>query len=243
MNITSIGIIGHGQFGAFLEMLAHSNLPHIPVRIFSRSAEIDNQRFFSLEAVCSSDIVILCVPISSFEETVKKCKSLFAPHTIVCDVATIKTHTLSVLEREHIPRFIATHPMFGPYSYAKHNNSLTNLRIAWCASNLKTEEQEACISMLEHSGLKVLELSAHDHDKLVAETLFLTHLVGQIVHRGGFERTSIDTVSFGFLMDAVESVRNDDNLFRDVFMHNPYCKKVLEQFIDAQKLVLEKLRQ
>ena len=80
-------------------------------------------------------------------------------------------------------------------------------------------------------------MSPEEHDKHLAETLFLTHLVGQIIARGEFGRTEIDTVSFGYLMDAVESVKHDTELFQDVFRYNPYCRQVLERFGVAEQAV------
>ncbi len=241
MHIQSVGIIGYGQFGVFIEMLVQTHFPTASVRIYSRSHEIDNNRFFSLESVSSCDLLFLCVPISAFKETVDTILPHLGPTTIVVDVATVKKHTVEVLRTAGVPRFIATHPMFGPYSYAKHNNSLADLRIALCESTLSPEEMNAVRAKLAAAGLRVLELSADDHDRLVAETLFLTHLVGQTVHQGGFERTAIDTVSFGFLMDAVESVAHDEALFKDVYTYNPHCDAVLKRFTDAHELVRTRL--
>jgi hypothetical protein len=42
-------------------------------------------------------------------------------------------------------------------------------------------------------------------------------------------QTLIYTVSFGYLMDAVESVAQDDALFRDVYRYNPFCTEVLNR--------------
>ena len=38
-------------------------------------------------------------------------------------------------------------------------------------------------------------------------------------------------------MDAVESVRFDTELFKDVYDHNPYCKEVVQRLIDARKCI------
>jgi prephenate dehydrogenase len=152
----------------------------------------------------------------------------------VCDVSSVKVHTVAVMNEVGIKNFVATHPMFGPYSYAKQNNSLEGLRIALCDSTLSPSDEELLTGWLSSLGLKVLKMTAEAHDKLVAETLFLTHLVGQTIKRGGFERTAVDTVSFGFLMDAVESVSHDEALFRDVYEYNPYCEEVLEKYKTAE---------
>ena len=62
----------------------------------------------------------------------------------------------------------------------------------------------------------------------------MTHFVGQVVSRADFARTGIDTVSFGYLMDAVESVKQDTALFQDVYRFNPYCEEVLKRFEAAE---------
>lgn len=241
MNTSSIGIIGYGSFGVFIHTLVQKHFPNISVRIFSRSHTVDSQTFFSFEETCASDLLFICVPISHFEETITRTLPHLSPKTVVCDVATVKVHTVQVLKTLGVPRYIATHPMFGPYSYAKQGNSLKHLRIAVCNSSLSDTEQQAILSFLTQAEFTVLTLTAEEHDKLVAETLFLTHLVGQTVHSGGFERTAIDTVSFGFLMDAVESVAHDEALFHDVYRYDPYCKEVLERFEKAQSAVKGKL--
>lgn len=226
----TIGIVGYGDFGRFLHRLCREFLPDTEVRVFSRSEELGQGDFFSLAEVCQSDVLILSVPISSFASVLEEIEDLVGLETVVCDVATVKMHTVEILRQSGIKNFIATHPMFGPYSYEKHGGSLKDLRITLCDHSLTSEKYIQTKVWLQTLGLKVLEMSAESHDKLVAETLFLTHLVGQIVKRGVFERTAIDTVSFGFLMDAVESVMNDEVLFKDVFKYNPFCREVLEKF-------------
>lgn len=243
MNISSVGIIGFGDFGQFLFQLIKDRYPNLIVKISSSSKEPDGHHFFSLGEVCTTDILLLCVPISAFEATIRKVLPLLGATTIVCDVATVKKYTISILQKNKVPRYVATHPMFGPYSYAKHGNSLRDLRIAVCDASLNEQALSGVLAFLHGENLKVLELTADEHDRLIAETLFLTHLVGQTIKRGGFERTSIDTVSFGFLMDAVESVAHDEALFRDVFNYNPYCKDVLERHEKAEKEIIASLAQ
>ena len=65
--------------------------------------------------------------------------------------------------------------------------------------------------------------------------------IGQVVARGGFERTDIDTVSFGFLMDAVDSVRHDGQLFEEVCRYNPYCHEVIERFDRSDRRVRDEM--
>jgi prephenate dehydrogenase len=243
MHISSVGIIGFGSFGEFIFNIAKERFPEVAVKVYSSRREPDGTDFYTLADVCTTDLLFVCVPIAAFAATIDRIVPLLGAHTIVCDVATVKKHTVEVLKSKNVSRYLATHPMFGPYSYEKHGKSLTGLRIAVCDTTIPTEEFETAINFLRLAKLKVLELTADEHDKLIAETLFLTHLIGQTVTKGGFKRTSIDTVSFGFLMDAVESVAHDEALFRDVYTYNPYCTEVLARYEEAKKQIVSSLTQ
>ena len=231
----SLGIIGHGDFGRFLETLAHRLAPGLTVRVFARRRAPDGERFFTLEEACRSDIVIIAVSIRAFEETLLKVLPLIAPDTILVDVNTVKAHP-AVLLRTHAAgvRYITTHPMFGPYSFEKQGGDLAGLRIVLSDHTLDADARQAVEQWLKGLGLSVLSMTPEAHDRMLAETLFLTHYVSQIVARGGFVRTDIDTLSFGYLMDAIESVRHDTELFRDVFEYNPWCREIIGRFEAAE---------
>lgn len=228
MDVRSLGIIGYGQFGRFIDALAREHLQEIEVRVAPRGDHA------ALKMACASDLVVLCVPIAAYLDVARGIAPLLGPASVVVDVATVKSHTVRALREAGITRLIATHPMFGPYSYEKQGRSLKGLRIALTETTLSRDERDALVKCLESAGLRVLSMTSDEHDRLIAETLFVTHLVGQVIHRGGFERTQIDTVSFGYLMDAVESVAHDEVLFRDVFQYDPYCAEVLERFTKSQ---------
>jgi prephenate dehydrogenase len=229
--IHSVGIVGYGSFGAFVHELLKRFAPDVQVRISSSRHLPDGKTFFALEEVAQCDAVVLCVPISAYEKVIQKIVPLSKKETVIVDVATVKVHTLELLKKYADGRpYLSTHPMFGPESYEKKQGSVAGLRIVMCAGTIPTDTYVSLMKFLRQCGFDVIEMTADEHDKHLAETLFLTHFMGQIIHRAGFDRTAIDTVSFGYLMDAVESVKNDEQLFRDVFNHDPYCKEVMDKF-------------
>ncbi|KND47972.1 MAG: arogenate dehydrogenase (NADP+), plant [Parcubacteria bacterium C7867-004] len=235
MTPRSIGIIGYGDFGRFLEALAKRYAPEIVVRVFSRSKEPDNERFFSLEDTAACDIVIIAVSIRAFEETLKKVLPLLSPESILVEVNTVKVMPVRLLrELAKGQRYIATHPMFGPYSFEKQGGSLEGLRLVIADHTLPDEAFSKATDWLSTLGLSLVTMTADEHDRMLAETLFLTHYIAQSVSRAGFVRTDIDTLSFGYLMDAVESVKEDTELFRDVYEFNPYCKEILSRLKEAE---------
>ena len=237
-EIKTVGIIGHGAFGTLVQTLLNRFAPEVQVRIYAREKKPDNKTFFPLSEVAKSDAVVLAVPIHAFEEVLKKILPLTRKETVIVDVATVKVHTVRLLKKfAKGRRWIAAHPVWGPESYEKRGGDITGFRIVMCDGTLPIPDYVRLTDGLKSLGFDVVEMSAEEHDKHLAETLFLTHFIGQIVSRGGFERTDIDTVSFGFLMDAVESVRHDEKLFADVFHFNPYCRLVLKQFARTESEV------
>lgn len=235
----SIWILWRWSFGQFINTLVDQYAPNTIRKVSDpyNSSPYDA----SLEEVCQCDIIFLAVPMRVFEETVQQCASLFSPQTIVVDVCTVKVHPLQCLQK-YIPDqpYISTHPMFGPYSYAKQW-TLKDLRLVLCDHTLDTEQYEKIISLTRLLQLTVVECSADQHDQMLAKSLFLTHYVSQIVVEASLENTQIDTVSFGNLMDVVASVSNDTALFHDVWEYNPYCKELVEQFGVAKEKIDKQL--
>ena len=241
MNPRSIGIVGYGNFGSFVHALIQRFAPQIEVRVYSRNKAPDGATFFSLPEVAECDAVIFAVPIQAYAEVLKETIPLMKKDGVIVDVATVKKHTVKLLQKlAGSQRYIAMHPMFGPESYQKRGQDVSGLRIVIAEHTLARADFSHVVGFLKSCGFSVIEMTADEHDKHLAESLFLTHFIGQTIFRAGFDRTEIDTVSFGFLMSAVESVRQDTALFQEVFRFNPYCKKVLKQFEKAERQV-EKL--
>ena len=234
----SIGLIGYGHFGAFLHALAQRYLPEAELKIHSGRRTPDGVLFFSLEEVAACDAVVLTVPISAYAATLEKISPHVQPDGVVVDVATVKKYTMEQIEEARPNRpYLAMHPMFGPESYAKRAGDVSGLRIVITGHSLEPGQYETICQKLTDVGFQLIETSADAHDKDLAETLFLTHYIGQVVAHGGFERTDIDTVSFGFLMDAVDSVRHDGELFQEVCRYNPYCRQVIDRFDKSDRHV------
>lgn len=242
MRIETIGIIGYGHFGQFLEILAQRYIPEVTVKVFSHRFEPDGETFFTLQEAASCDAVVLCGAIHDYEKQLLEVLPHLLSDSVLVDVATVKKYPTDIFKK-HAPdrKWISTHPMFGPESYKKHNQDVSGFRVVVTDYTLVNDDFQYFRNFLSGLGFVVIEMSADEHDKLLAETLFLTHYIGQTMQEGGFARTNIDTVSFSYLMDAVESVINDKKLFEDVYRFNPYCKEVAKRLHTAQEHVLKSL--
>lgn len=241
--INTVGIIGYGNFGQFLHELGQRFFPEVQFRVHSRRHEPDAETFYTLQTAAQSDVVILCDGIHEYEERMLAVLEHVLPGSIIVDVATVKKHT-SELCRKYCEghRFLSTHPMFGPVSYKKHRGDVSGFRIVVTDYALKNDTYQMLKATFSALGFSIIEMTADEHDQRLAETLFLTHYIGQSIIKAGFERTEIDTLSFQFLMDAVESVKDDKKLFADVYQFNPYCKAVAERLHAAQEAVYQELQ-
>jgi len=230
------GIIGYGAFGAFLHTLATRFVPDMQVKIHSPSRQPDGKKFHTLEDVAQCDAVILAVPIARYEQYLELLMDKLGGNSVIVDVATVKVHTVDLIKRI-LPGqpHLCTHPMFGPESYEKREGDVSGFRVVVADSDLPPGQREYLFTRLRDAGFDVVEKTADDHDREMSETLFLTHYVGQVIARGGFERSDIDTVSFGCLMDAVDAVRHDTDLFKDVTKYNPHCTGVVERFDRSER--------
>lgn len=237
-----MGIIGYGDFGELAHRVIGRQFADVEVRVSSSSNDTDNKTFFEFEAVCQSDVVIVTVPIAVFAEVIEKGAAHFSEDTVMVDVCTVKVHPAEVLQEcDEDFSYLCTHPLFGPHSFENNGNSLAGLRIVLSEHNLGDAHYEELKKLLRSLELELIEMSAEEHDRFMARTLFVTHLVGQTLQPLELGRTAVDTPSFEHLMIAAESVADDAKLFADVYQYNPYCKKVLEEYSDALGEVIDQV--
>ena len=230
----SIAIIWYGDFWKLLVDIISNSDQKIRIGVISRR---ENKYAIGWEELSSFEVVVSCVPIAMLSQSYMQIARYISDTALVRDVCSIKEQPLQWMKHSWIHNYIATHPMFWPYSYEKKWKSLAGLRlvVTWytCQNVLFASRQH----WFEYLWLIVIVMSEKEHDKYLAKTLFLTHYIAQIVHHAWFDRTNIDTASFGFLMDAVESVKNDQKLFLDVWRFNPYCQKIIDKFLKSQNKI------
>ena len=240
-----VGIIGFGRFGQLIARILESKFKGVHILVFARRRKklgfSGSIEFTSLDRVCNADVIIPCVPISSFEEVIKSICRRIRSGALLVDVCSVKVYPVEVM-RKYIPanvEILATHPTFGPDSTKGGLPGLTivvhKVRIAPARF---ARFQQSCRDI----GLKVIEMSPQEHDKLMAYSLAYTHLIGRIGERMRVKNTAIDTRGFAQLLKVQGYVVNDTiKLFRDVQNFNPYAKEMRAQFRQALDKIEEEL--
>jgi len=200
--------------------------------------------FVSAKDAMAADAIFYCVPISQLAPTLAEHVQYFADGRprLIADVLSVKVHAKEVFSKLLAPQCEAllTHPMFGPDSVAAKGLSgqtivLDKFR---CSDNTYKFWKE----YFEGKLLKIIEMTAEEHDRVAAESQGLTHFIGRVLGEFGFESTAIDTYGAKMLHQIQEQVGNDSwQLFEDLQTYNPFTVEMRVRLSDAQSRVFNKL--
>lgn len=231
------GLIGFGRIGRLLaKHFARDAKIHVyDPKLDARAVRALGAVPATLAEACAQDVVVLCVPIGSFEALTRRIKGLVRPGALVVDVCSVKESPVRAMKR-HLPRsvsLLATHPNFGPDSAA---DSLKGRKIVLCRVRMKDADYRRAKHALERKGLDVVEMSPREHDRRMASSLVLTHFIGRSLIAYGAKTTGVDTEGYKRLLRILETVQNDSwELFEDMNHFNAYAAPMRRRFLNAMR--------
>ena len=201
-----------------------------------------------LAAVRGADLVILCTPLSQMRELTEAMLPALKPGILVSDVGSVKGSVVAELE-PIVARtgayFVGAHPMAGG---EKMGVSAADARLfsqALCVLTPTDHSKPGAVQILEEFwqllGARILKLTPHLHDELVARCSHLPHLVA-----AGLVNYVLDTVhpkeqplmcATGF-RDTTRVASGSPEMWRDIAMANrSQLGLALSAFVgDLQKL-------
>jgi prephenate dehydrogenase len=217
VNIAVVG--GAGKMGMWIaHLLLASNIDVVLIdnnaaRLSAASSELKTVGTTDIRAASKADVVILAVPISSFEESAQALGTILKPGQKVIDITSVKVMPVALMHK-NLPECLTlgTHPIFGPgaHSLAGQNIVLT-----------PTTETERAFSAsvrswLETRGAHVEIMSPAEHDKLMGIVLGLSHFIAivsgdTLLHQAAIMHTeSTSGVTFRVLMTLIGSVLSEE---------------------------------
>jgi prephenate dehydrogenase len=237
--MTTIGIIGFGQFG---QLAAR----HLSLR-FDVAAADDADRtevareigisLAPLDQVARRDIVIVAVPVQAMRAVLAEIAPHLRPGALVIDVGSVKMLPVRWMIELLPPEvdIIATHPLFGPQSA---RNGLAGLRLVLCPIR---GDREACvIDLARRLGLEVNVTTPEEHDEEMAYVQALTHLIGRSLSNLGVPDEMLKTPSYQHLLDLCGLIRDDTfELFTAIQTMNPYARTISTRFVAEAQALLE----
>lgn len=238
-----IGVIGLGRFGR----LAVSYLARdFEVCVYTPSGRFDEIEALGAKPVsfteaCIQEIVLICVPISKFAETVEYAAPFIRPGAIVTDVCSVKEHPVDCMRKylsEHV-QILATHPMFGPDSAG---DSVKGAKIVLWPERMDDRRYRDIKAYLLQKGLQIIEACPAEHDRETAQSLALPHFIGRVMEEMRLTNLDIDTEGFKRLLHVMGVVTHDTwQLFMDMQTYNRYAKITRHEFMAALNKVEGKI--
>lgn len=206
----------------------------VTLRIYDRdSARLEGiPQASTFDEVTACDLVILSVPISEMEGTCTVLGQRVRPGQVVVDTCSVKTRPMQWMLRE-FPEgvdVLGTHPLFGPDS---GKDGIAGLKIALCPARIAPARYDEICRFLKSLELVLVETTAEEHDRQIALSQAIFHLIAQVMHRLDWGVKPISTPGPESFYRLVKTVQRDTSqLFNDMERENPFAAECRKTFIE-----------
>ncbi len=224
----TVGLIGYGRFGKLAADLL-SRRAHVLVAdrkkpvLRSVSANIT---VGTIAEAASQQILLLAVPVSRLQALLKKIRPFLRPGALVVDVCAVKAKPTRWMKTT-LPRtveILGAHPLFGPDSC---HGSLKGHTVVLCPVRIGKRRLAQVKQALIREHAKCLVMLPDRHDRMIAETIFLTQYIGRLVGAARLDRWTDVTVHYDRLQSVVEAAIHDSpRLFADMWKYNAHGARV-----------------
>ncbi len=233
-----VGVIGgQGAFGQWFVRLFERY--GYEVVVSDQHTQISNS-----ELVRASKIVVVAVPIGATRAVLQEVAEVVRSEQLVIDLTSVKSpfvETLRALPSE----VLSLHPMFSPIvsSHAGQSCVVNRLRVG---------ELSACVEeLLIREQLKLVEMEAEPHDRMMAVLQGLTHFqaiaAAHCMRSLGFSPdTSLQIASpvYRLRLDMIgRIIGQNPRLYAEIQMYNPYVREVLEELERSSTLLASLIKE
>ena len=206
------------------------------------------------EAVKDAELVILAIPVGAMETVARLISPHLKPNTLITDTGSTKASVIKDVNT-YLPEnvfFIPSHPIAGTeYSGPKAGfSSLFENRYWLLVSEIETENSDKLSNFFTKLGSKVEIVSIEYHDRILAITSHLPHLIAYtIVGTASDLETDLknDVIKYsasGF-RDFTRIASSNPIMWRDIFLNNSEAvlemlQRFNEDLSDLQKAIRKK---
>ena len=186
---------------------------------------VDEATLDVAEAVADADLIILCTPVGRMGELAAALKPHLAADAIVTDVGSVKSSVVAAVEPV-LSRFVGSHPLCGSEKAGVAHASGNLFEGAVCAVT-PTEASAAndvavVTEFWEALGSRVVNLTATDHDAIVARTRHLPHVLASALVNAVLTSPRAgesDFLGTGF-RDTTRLASGEAGMWRDIALDN-----------------------
>ena len=252
--------------------LINSSLAHVfklktlakETTAFSRSKEtrekiknlniVDNVDDNIRESVKDSDLIVLGVPVGAMESIVCEIAPFLKSGTIITDVGSVKKHLidsiLPILPSDVF--FVPGHPIAGTEKSGPEAGFAELFNGRWCILTPNKNTSQVALEKVkfiwEQAGMQIATMDAEYHDRVLAITSHIPHLVafsivGTVTELEDQLKTEVIKYSAGGFRDFTRIAASDPIMWRDVFLNNSDAVlEMLGRFIEDLTALQKSIR-
>ena len=259
---TNIAVIGLGLLGGSVAHAARAFVPGAQVTGFDASPEVRARaREIGMahriaetpgDAVREADLVVLCVPVGAMGAAGRVIAADLRADAVVTDVGSSKASVARALA-EALPgqAVIPAHPVAGTEQSGPDAGFATLFRNRWCIVTPPQDADAALVARVsafwEALGARVEVMDAEHHDRVLAVTSHLPHLIAYTIVGTASDleevtQSEVIKYSAGGFRDFTRIAASDPTMWRDVFLNNreavlEMLQRFTEDLTELQKAI------
>jgi len=239
-SFSRVAIIGLGLLGGSIGLAIREFLPGATTTGYDR--DLDTRRRAatrgladkvcesSAEAVATADLVIFCVPPGAMAQAAREIAGSVPPSALISDVGSCKVSVAKALAAE-LPDnpVIPAHPVAGTENSGPDAGFAALFRHRWCILTPPEDVDPALVTRLQNFwealGARVETMDAAHHDRVLAVTSHLPHLIAYTIVGTASDleevtQSEVIKYSAGGFRDFTRIAASDPTMWRDVFLAN-----------------------
>jgi cyclohexadieny/prephenate dehydrogenase len=236
-----VALIGIGLIGSSLARALRLDNPEMEIVACARRektlaavrrlALADTTTDDPAAAAAGADLVVVATPLSAYAEIGERIAPVLKDGAILTDVGSVKQAVIRDL-RPHVPlgvHFVPGHPVAGTEHSGPEAGFAELFRDRWCILTPVPETAPEAVAtvgrMWQSCGMRVVTMSADHHDKVLAMTSHLPHLiaytiVGTATNLEESLKSEVIEFSASGFRDFTRIAASDPVMWRDIFLNN-----------------------
>jgi len=237
----NILIIGSGLIGSSVLRAVHARKLSRNIYVYEKSKKnisvIKKLKFGckiinKLDNVSNNfDLIILCTPMSQYQNVITKINKYILNKTIITDVGSTKESSSKQVKKllNNNKIWIPSHPIAGSEVSGAEYGDKNLFKNKWCVlikeKNVKKKNLSKLKKFWEKLGSKVIMMNSKQHDIVFSMTSHLPHLIAYNLVKTvtDFEKQkkyNLIKYSAGGLRDFSRIAASNEIMWRDVFFSN-----------------------
>jgi len=236
-----VALIGIGLIGSSLARALRRDSPGTAIVACARRAETlatvrrlelaDETTDDPARAAAGADLVVIATPLSAYAEIGQRIAPALQPGAILTDVGSVKQAVIRDLQ-PHLPpgvHFVPGHPVAGTEHSGPEAGFAELFHGRWCILiDLPETAPDALarvVRMWEQFGMRVVTMSADHHDRVLAVTSHLPHLIAYTIVGTATDledslKSEVVEFSASGFRDFTRIAASDPVMWRDIFLNN-----------------------